>query len=388
MKETGNKLGAAVREAAQAFWGRLHAKAEAAPCVAKTVPVPLSQPIEVKPSPTATGNELSEKLSPKSPESPTLPNPTPPVPFIVSGGERSVAIGSNTSGANTAIITGDNNQVKITHHSGGFIFHCIDEKFRERKAQCGQENTHTTTSANWSCIAREQDAPSDLLEALMAFIAQAQAGQCAAVITGLSGMGKTTLLMRLAWEASKAGYRVYWRHFGSVEASDTPAFTPDSCAILCIDDLPFEEGLLKLLKDLSVSGLPFVLLGTATRDWVQSESFLQAQEWLSWQEFPLERAHPSVGKASSLEQSPDVGDSENAGQRYVRKLPDEKQSALEKARTFFQDAAPPYPRQAPARLSQAAPEKDQKRGEQPIPRAKTPTAWPSKLVWTGKIGVC
>jgi hypothetical protein len=107
--------------------------------------------------------------------------------------QRQVTIRGNAE--HTIIITGDNNQVHLGHQ-GGFVFRLLDEAFRQAQATGQPADFYNGARPNWANIARQQDAPRTLFPSLMDFILHGTPAQRLGVISGLSGEGKTTLLMR------------------------------------------------------------------------------------------------------------------------------------------------------------------------------------------------
>ncbi|MGB9751446.1 hypothetical protein [Roseiflexus castenholzii] len=201
--------------------------------------------------------------------------------------ERTVTIQGNA--AQTVIITGDGNRVTLGH-AEGFTFRLLDEDFRRQQAHRAPADFYNGARPNWANIARGDDARRDLLGPLLDFVTAPGPAQRAVVITGLSGEGKTTLLMRLAWEAAEDGYPVLWRHYGTVSAPYERPFAEARRVLLFVDELPYAEVLPRLLSDLNESGLPFTLLGTAREyEWVNSPLHLETARLAAWQEFTLER---------------------------------------------------------------------------------------------------
>ncbi len=192
------------------------------------------------------------------------------------------------SADHTVVISGDGNQVEIGHQ-GGFAFILLDEAFRQAQQTGTPADFYNGTRANWANIARGHDAPRRLLPLLMNFV-QAEPGQRVGVITGLSGEGKTTLLMRLAWEAAAQGMPVLWRHYGyALEPYERP-FEHPGPVLICVDDLPYADGLDKPLHDLHLKGIPFVLLGAArTHEWENSALRIEVEKMATVEEFPLSR---------------------------------------------------------------------------------------------------
>ena len=189
----------------------------------------------------------------------------------------------------TIIITGDNNQVHLGHQ-GGFVFRLLDEAFRQAQATGQPADFYNGARPNWANIARQQDAPRTLFPSLMDFILHGTPAQRLGVISGLSGEGKTTLLMRAAWEAARQGLPVLWRHYGHVTQPYEHPFKQDGPLLICLDELPYVDELPALLSDLNESGLPFVFLGTARlHEWYNSPLRPEVERRVTVQEFRLER---------------------------------------------------------------------------------------------------
>ncbi len=199
--------------------------------------------------------------------------------------QRNITIRGNAQ--NTILITGDHNRVEIPHRD--FVFLLLDEAFRQKQQAGVPADFYNGTRPNWANIARGHDAPRKLFAALKEFIL-AGPGQRIGVITGLSGEGKTTLLMRLAWEAAAQGMPVLWRHYGyALEPYERP-FEHPGPVLICIDDLPYADGLDKPLHDLHLKSIPFVLLGTARgHDWENSPLRIELEKLMTVEEFPLGR---------------------------------------------------------------------------------------------------
>jgi tetratricopeptide (TPR) repeat protein len=132
----------------------------------------------------------------------------------------------------------------------------------------------------------------------MDFILHGTPAQRLGVISGLSGEGKTTLLMRAAWEAARQGLPVLWRHYGHVTQPYEHPFEQDGPLLICLDELPYVDELPALLSDLNESGLPFVLLGTARlHEWYNSPLRPEVERRVTVQEFRLERLDEREARA-------------------------------------------------------------------------------------------
>ena len=208
---------------------------------------------------------------------------------------RNITIQGNAE--HTVIISGDGNQVHLGHQ-GGFAFRLLDEAFRQAQAGRPPADFYNGTRPNWANIARDHDAPRTLFPALMDFVLHGTPGQRLGVITGLSGEGKTALLMRTAWEAARQGRPVLWRHSGHVTQPYERPFDLDGPFLLCLDELPYVDDLAALLSDLSESGLPFVLLGTARlHEWQNSPVRPELERLAAVEEFHLARLDEDEARA-------------------------------------------------------------------------------------------
>lgn len=210
--------------------------------------------------------------------------------------ERSITV--QGSAQHTVIITGDGNQVRLGHQ-GGFAFRLLDQDFRQAQVHRAPADFYNGTRPNWANIARAHDAPRTLFPALMDFVRRGEPPQRIGVITGLSGEGKTTLLMRVAWEAAAEGLPVLRRHSGHVAEPYYHPFDRPGPLLLCLDELPYVDDLPALLGDLSESGLPFVLLGTARiHEWENSPFRAELELLARVEEFRLERL--DVNEAAAI----------------------------------------------------------------------------------------
>jgi len=202
--------------------------------------------------------------------------------------EKQVIIKGDASG--TVIITGEGNQVSLTAQ-GEFAFHPLDDTFRAQQRQRAPADFYDGTRPNWSNIALQHDSPRRLLENLLKFVSDPSLPpQRIGIITGLSGEGKTTLLMRAAWKLAESGPPVLWRHNGHVQRSYSLSPSGEQQPIICFDEIAYEEELPKLVSYLAESGVPFILLGSARRhDWENCEMRSALGRNAKLQEFPLER---------------------------------------------------------------------------------------------------
>ena len=202
--------------------------------------------------------------------------------------DRGVVIGQNATG--TVIITGDDNFISLNCQNA-FAFHLLDDDFRAQQSNRDPATFYDGRRPNWANIARKDDAPRNLFEDIQQFVTNPELpGQRMALILGLSGEGKTTLLMRLAWALAESGYPVLWRHSGRVfnRSNYDFRFEYDRPLILCFDQVDEEADLPILTRELVEHGIHFIILATAQHHaWHNAEmdSFLRRHLYLKG--FPL-----------------------------------------------------------------------------------------------------
>ncbi|MEA3345822.1 MAG: hypothetical protein U9Q78_06215, partial [Chloroflexota bacterium] len=204
---------------------------------------------------------------------------------------RSVAIGGDV--ISSIVVTGDGN---IVYQSGDrrLSFYALDEPFRRQMAERAPADFYGGTRPNWANIALEHDAPRILYEGMHDFVEDSDLpAQRMELLLGLAGEGKTTLLMRLAWNLAEDGYTVLWRHSGVAFTSPVtgqeftlPRKRP---LVLCFDQADLEEHLPILAQELAERGVRFVALGTARfHEWQAAEMEGQLRA-LHFQKFRLPR---------------------------------------------------------------------------------------------------
>ena len=189
---------------------------------------------------------------------------------VHAAGERSVAAGRDV--INSIVVTGDG---AVIYQSGAeaLSFYALDEAFRMQQRDRSPADFYGGTRPNWANIAHAHDAPRERYATLRAFVeAPDLPPQRMGLLLGLAGEGKTTLLMRLAWNLAEDGYNVLWRHSGWVfnrtitgQALTVPQDRP---LILCFDQVDQEEHLPTMIQELAEQGIHFVVVGTArTHEW-------------------------------------------------------------------------------------------------------------------------
>ncbi len=218
-------------------------------------------------------------------------------PFVLASGPRAVALGAATPDM-LIVVTGDQNTISLTRQ-GAFAFHLLDEAFRQARTASRPAAFYDGTRPNWTNIARHHDAPRDLYQALWDFATDPHLPpQRAGIILGLAGEGKTTLLMRLAWDLAAAGYPVLWRHQGTVLPNARIPLHGDRPLILAFDSIDQEPDLPQLLADLQEIGLPFVVLGNARpHEWRAADLESRLRALVRVRFFHLGRLSPAEARA-------------------------------------------------------------------------------------------
>jgi len=202
-------------------------------------------------------------------------------------GQRSVSIGGNANGI--LIITGD---IRLSlNQDGAFHFHLMDENFRDKMQNSTPAAFYDGIRANWANIANKDDADRALYTDVWNFVEnQDLPDQRMGVILGLAGEGKTTLLMRLAWDLAENGYTVFWRHSGLAFPTNKPGFQTSNPIVLCFDQADQESELPMLAHNLSESGIPFIILGTSIyHEWHNANLETPLRRFVSLQSFNLTR---------------------------------------------------------------------------------------------------
>jgi tetratricopeptide (TPR) repeat protein len=207
---------------------------------------------------------------------------------FVSGSQTNIA----STGDGLLMLTGDHHQITLSG-SGALTFHLLDDYFRNVQRDRAPASFYDGARPNWANIAQGHDAKRHLYQRLRSFVeAQHLPAQRMGLLLGLAGEGKTTLLMRLAWDLAEAGWPVLWRHSGKVFRSPTPNFqrTYDRPLLLCFDQADDETDLPTLAAELAEYGVSFVILATARfHEWRSAEMDTKLSRCLRLQHFGLER---------------------------------------------------------------------------------------------------
>jgi hypothetical protein len=207
---------------------------------------------------------------------------------ISTGGERAVSLGGSAN--DTLIVTGDYNTISL-NQQGAFHFHLLNDQFRDNMQKGAPAAFYDGNRPNWANIANRDDADRALYIALWNFVKdQRLPAQRMGIILGLAGEGKTTLLMRLAWNLAEDGYTVFWQHSGLAFTTPTPDFQTSGPIVLCFDQADQESNLPTLASNLSEVGVPFIILGTSiNHEWHNADLEAPLQRVLHLRQFDLTR---------------------------------------------------------------------------------------------------
>ncbi|MGQ9627057.1 MAG: P-loop NTPase, partial [Anaerolineae bacterium] len=171
-------------------------------------------------------------------------------------------------------------------------FYPLDEFFRRQALREKPADFYNGTRPNWANIALKHDARRLLYDRVRQFVEDdSLPPQRAAIITGLAGEGKTTLLMRLAWDLAEAGYHVLWRTGSEPidpEATGRYLASREEPAILCFNRADAEEGLPALAAYLTEKGSLFTFLMEARlHEWRAAGMQAELRRSLSLQPFHI-----------------------------------------------------------------------------------------------------
>ena len=222
-------------------------------------------------------------------------------------GQRSVSISGNVK--DTFIITGD---IRLSlNQDGAFHFHLMDEDFRDKMQNSTPAAFYDGIRANWANIAKKDDADRALYSDVWNFVEnQDLSAQRMGIILGLAGEGKTTLLMRLAWDLAEDGYTVFWRHSGLAFPTSKQDFQTSNPIVLCFDQADQESDLPMLARNLSESGVPFIILGTSIyHEWhnanletpLRRSMYLQSFNLTRLKEFEVNSLLDCLAEANKLD---------------------------------------------------------------------------------------
>jgi len=184
--------------------------------------------------------------------------------FVISSGPGAVAVGGGVR--DSIFVTGDNGIVSL-NYGEEFSYQILDDEFRKKQANNPPADFYNGTRANWANICHADDVRRIRYEQIRSFVEDADLPpQRMGLISGLAGEGKSTLLMRLAWDLAENGYPVFWRHSGQVLRTSALHFETSLPVILCFDQVGDETKLPDLVRDLTQFGMRFIILASERKN--------------------------------------------------------------------------------------------------------------------------
>ena len=192
---------------------------------------------------------------------------------------------------NSIVITGDKNQVLLHLGHGGLAFAPLSPEFRQRQRQQPTDTGfYDGTEPTWADIAQGRDANRRPYRDIWDFLVRPDLPAWRmALILGLAGEGKSTLLKRLAWDLAEAGYPVFYHHYGYIQESAPLPLSNQRPLVLMLDDVDQVDELPQLVQDLRMAGLPVRILAAArTHQWKKRDDLEnRLQRSLILRTFPL-----------------------------------------------------------------------------------------------------
>lgn len=206
----------------------------------------------------------------------------------------------STSGNEKLIIHGDAYKCIIVIGNGNVVspdcnqqlhYQILDDSFRQAQQDRAPADFYNGTRPNWANIFQKNDAHRNLYEDVRKFVEDLKPPQQRmGIITGPAGEGKTTLLMRLAWDLAEDGFVVFWRHFGKVSAASKVDYKSSRPIVFCFDQIGDEPQISKLIQDLCEFGIHFVILGTERQnEWHAANLESQVKGLLRFKIFQIPR---------------------------------------------------------------------------------------------------
>ncbi|MDQ7029921.1 MAG: tetratricopeptide repeat protein [Ardenticatenia bacterium] len=201
------------------------------------------------------------------------------------------------------VITGDGNQVLLCLSQEELFFSPLDPQARrDYRERGGATDFYDGTQPSWPDIAHGLDAPRALYTPLWDFLTRDDLPpQRMALILGQAGEGKSTLLMRLAWDlAEHAGYTVMYAHGGRVRATYRLPIAVETPLVLMVDQADHNaQTLFNLVRDLHREGLPVRLLAAArAHEWRRdAESRVHFSRHVHLRSFVLGRLRQDEARA-------------------------------------------------------------------------------------------
>lgn len=149
-----------------------------------------------------------------------------------------------------------------------FNFFLLNEEFLAQQRVRSPSDFYDGNQPNWANIAKNEDVHRNLYNEIYSFVKVEKPYQRMGIILGLSGEGKTTLLMRLAWNLAEEGYPVFWNQSPTIgyNCETFPNFelNENLPIILFFDDVDKEvKNLTSLAENLSFLGIHYIILSAS-----------------------------------------------------------------------------------------------------------------------------
>lgn len=187
-------------------------------------------------------------------------NPSHNRHILVSGTEA-VAIGGNAT--DSIVIVGNNNMISLEKEKG-FSFQILTDNFLKKQIQMQGNAFYDGAYPNWANIAHGDDSERSLYSTIRKYIHNSnQEPYKLALILGLAGEGKTTLLRRIAWSLAGEGYPVLFKHHENLGTATRIPLTAEKPLVLVFDEADQEDRIPQLASELSDNGIQFIILMTA-----------------------------------------------------------------------------------------------------------------------------
>lgn len=180
--------------------------------------------------------------------------------FLASGAEA-IAIGGNAT--DSIVIAGNNNLISITK-DGLFAFQILTNDFLQKQMHMPGNAFYDGANPNWANIAHGDDSERTLYSTIQKFIhSENQTPYKLALILGLAGEGKTTLLRRIAWSLAEEGYPVLFKHHENLGTTVRIPLTSEKPLVIVFDEADQEDKIPQLASELSDNGVQFIILMAA-----------------------------------------------------------------------------------------------------------------------------
>ncbi len=188
-------------------------------------------------------------------------SPDKSVPYVLASGAESIALGGDAN--DSVIVVGNNNVISLTK-GGTFAFQILSDDFRQKQKGLQGRAFYDGANPNWANIAHDDDSERTLFFTIRKFIRDStHEPYKLALILGLAGEGKTTLLRRIAWALAEDGYPVLFRHQEDLVTTTRIPLSADKPLVLVFDEADQEDRIPRLAAELSDNGVQFTILMAA-----------------------------------------------------------------------------------------------------------------------------